>query len=215
MTLSFPLSLDAFWNRLPIGEATIALPQTVETSRTAGGDVLVRSLGERLWAGEVTLDLLDPSEYGEVEALLAALGEPGRTFEATDVRRPHPAHDPSGALLAGASPQIHGLGSDPRTLELRGLPAGYRLTPGDYLRFDYSGRRALHRVVEPVAVGGTGRTGLFEVTPGIRPGATIGRPVDLSHPSCYARLRPGSFDAGSARTAITRGLRFGWQQVLR
>ena len=59
MTLSFPLSRLEFFSLLPISEFTMDLPETVEVSQSAGGELFAANLGARLWRGTVTLGRLD------------------------------------------------------------------------------------------------------------------------------------------------------------
>ncbi len=55
MGLIYPLFMDAFFARLPIGSITFDCPEQVKTSRTRGGEILAADIGPRLWLGQVTL----------------------------------------------------------------------------------------------------------------------------------------------------------------
>ena len=111
-------------------------------------------------------------------------------------------------MIRGASVTIASVPSR-RELSLAGLPARYPLAVGDYLAFSYSGGlRALHRVVEPVAANNSGVTPVFEVSPMMAPGATVGAAVALSRPACGFQIVKGSITPGPARSGWSEGTSF-------
>lgn len=215
MTLSFPLSRLEFFSLLPISEFTMDLSETVEVSQSAGGELFAANLGARLWRGTVTLGRLTYAEAGEVEALIDVLREAGNTFMAYDVRRPYPILHPGGA---GGAVTIKAIAANNRELSLQGMPAGFVMTRGDYIQFNYGSvprRTALHRVVVGAVADGAGVASDIEVTPNIRPGASVGIGVDLTRAACKAQIVPGSVNKGSARRGISEGISFAFQQTLR
>jgi hypothetical protein len=113
-------------------------------------------------------------------------------------------------------PVIASLSVDMRELALSGLPAGYRLTRGDYLGFAYGGgRRALHRVAsELVTANGAGVTPLFEVSTLIQPGAMLGAAVQLIRAAIPVLRIPGTVKSGSTRHSLTEGFTFQFVQTL-
>jgi hypothetical protein len=215
--LSFPLATAVFWDRLPISQLDLDLGEAMELSRTASGDVLTADLGDRLWQGSVTLGRMTYAEFGEVEAVLEALRQAGRSFLAYDRRRPGPKLDSSGAVLGAASPVIASLGVTARTLTLGGLPSGYGLSSGDYLGFAYSGGGApgLHRIVSPAQADAGGVTGEVEIIPALRPGPQVGNGVNLMRPLMQAKLIPGSVNKGTSRRGITEAVSFSFTQTMR
>jgi hypothetical protein len=216
MALTFPLSVSQFMSILPIEEMTFHAPAQAQISQTAGGEVMSAELGPQLWRGQITLGTMPWEEARNPDVLLDILGVPGRTFWAYDTRHPAPYLDPSGSVLGAATPMIHTLDGNGRDMRLQGLPAGYTLQRGDYLAFDYAGRRALHRVAaESVSAAGTGITSLFEVSPSIRPGALVGAAVTLIKASCKAMLIPGQTDKGIARSTVHEGMTFQFIQTLK
>jgi hypothetical protein len=218
MALTYPLSVATFMDALLVGQASFALPEQVQVDRTAGGEILSADIGERLWAGNLTMGRLLKTETGRIEVLIDLLRPAGRSFMVFDIRRPAPLLDPLGTTLGAATPTILALGSDARELSLAGLPAGYVLSAGDYLAFSYGTspvRFALHRVVPvTVAASGAGQTALFEVTPAIRPGASAGAAITLKKASCKALMVPGSMNPGNSSRTVTDGIAFDWQQTL-
>ncbi len=219
MALTYPLALATFADTLLVSDMTFHLPEIVQMSRTAGGDVLTADLGERLWRGRITLGRMTRTEVGRPEVLMDLLRQAGRSFLIYDRYRTNPLLDPAGTILGAASVIILALGGDARELSLAGLPAGYTLSAGDYLSFDYGTspvRRALHRVVPATVVAnGSGQTALFEITPSIRPGASAGAAVALNKAWCKAVMIPGSIEAATRESVMTDGLAFDWTQSLR
>ena len=216
MALAFPLSNAGFMDLLGIAEITFDAPPQVEANGTGGGEIMTADLGPMLWTGSVSLGAMTALESATPELLLDVLGPPGRSFYAYDTRRPAPLADPTGAILGAAAPTINSLNANNRDVSLTGLPAGYVLTRGDYLAFTYSGVRALHRIVtNTVSANGAGTTAQFEVTPRLRPGASVGLAVTLVKASCKAVLVPGSVNKGRSRKTITREMAFRFSQTLR
>jgi hypothetical protein len=218
MALSFPLPRETFFDLLPVARITFDCPEQIESSRTGAGEVLSADLVARLWSGGVTLGRLTRAETPPLLALLNALRSAGASFMAYDVAHAAPAADPSGAILGAAAPVIASLLAGNRELTISGLPAGYVLSPGDYLAFGYGSdplRQALHQVVVGSTADGTGLSGNIELTPHIRPGAQVGAAITLIRPYCKALLVPGSVDPGRRDGAVTEGIGFRFQQTLR
>lgn len=218
MAYSFPLSVTDFMRALPIAEISFDTPEQVEVNQTAGGEIITADLAPMLWQGEVRLGTMTHVEASHADVMLDLLRPAGRMFYAYDTRRPAPLADPAGLILGATVPTIASLISGNRELTLAGLPAWYVLSRGDYLAFDYGSpaRRALHKVVtEQVQAGSTGTTGAIEVTPMIRPGASIGASVTLVRASCLARLVPNTVSKGQSIRTITRDASFRFIQSLR
>lgn len=216
MALSFPLTIAQFMAYLPISEVSLSAPAQVQLAQTAGGEQLYSELGPQLWRGRITLGRMSRSEARHPDVLLDLLTASDASFWAYDTRDPAPQYDPTGSILGASVPTIYALSGNNRDMRLEGLPSGYKLKRGDYLSFDYAGRRALHRVVSTsITTASTGITPIFEVMPKIRPGALVGAPVTLVQASCKAKLLPGQVDKGSARAVITEGMSFHFIQTLK
>jgi hypothetical protein len=215
---TFPLFRSQFMSVLPVSEAVFDLGEAMQVDETAGGELLMASLGTRLWEGEVRLGKMGPAEWAQIEPMIDLLREPGRSFQCFDTRRPFPSSDPTGSVIAAASPVIGTVSGDFREISLTALPANYLLRRGDYLSFTYGSnpaRRALHRIMESVTATAGGASGLFEVIPAVRPGWASGAAVELSRAWCKAVVLPGSVDKGSFRRGIAEGAGFRWKQSLR
>lgn len=219
MVATFPLSLGSFLEALPVRDIMFTLPEAVEMSRTAGGDIGTASLGTRLWQGEITLGRLRRHEAHDAEALVDLARGTEASFLASPLQNPAPQADPLGALLGTATPRIGLLPLDARLIGLKGLPAGYRLKRGDFLAFTYRAnptRYALHRVQDALVIAASnGTIAAIEVRPHIRPGAVLDAPVTLLRPACKAIIIPDTVQAGRASRFITEGLSFEFMQTLR
>jgi hypothetical protein len=212
MTITFPRTdiMDA----IGVVDTSFRLVHRQEASRTAAGRTIVKDLGGPLWRAEMTTRPYRHSEAARIEAMFQSLDGAIGTFEAWDLRKCFTVHDPSGSLNTGAV-AIAALGVDGRSLSLDGLPAGYVMTPGDYLSFDYGAgpSRALHRIMEDAAADAAGLTPVFEVRPHIRPGASVNAAVRLEKPAAIMALEPDSFEASMSSVATTV-IRFSALQVL-
>lgn len=218
MAYSFPLSVADFMRALPIAEINFDTPEQVEVNQTAGGEIITGDLGPMLWQGDVRLGTMTHAEASHADVMLDLLRPAGRMFYAYDTRRPAPLADPAGLILGATVPTIDSLISGNREMTLAGLPAWYVLSRGDYLAFDYGSpsRRALHKVAsEQVQASSAGLTPAFEVTPLLRPGATVGAAVTLIRPACLARIVPNTISKGQSIRTITRDAAFRFIQSLR
>lgn len=216
MALADPLPLNVFADRLPVETVKWRLRRSDELSGLGGGQILASELAPPLWAGEVSLGAVYHDAAAQLQALVETLDGSLRSFYLYAPQLPYPQADPTGALLGAATPTIHTLDANNKAMRLTGLPAGYELTHGDFLAFDYGTppRRAFHRIVEDATAGGTGITPLFEVRPHLRTGVATGLAVTLMKPAAKVFIMPDSFDPGEARGMVTTGMSFQVMQRL-
>lgn len=215
--LTFPLALSAFFDTLEIADVTFEAPEPMNASKTAGGEVFKSSLGPALWQGKVSLLAGSPDDIAAIEAMLSVLGRPGSSFMVYDPRKPGPRYDPDGSILGASTPAINTLDADRRRLAISGLPEAYQLSAGDMLAFSYSSlptRYALHRVVVGSTADVSGITGLIEVTPMIRIGASTEAQVTLIKPACKAVLKDAA-SYGGGQFGVSSGPTFEFIQTLR
>ena len=201
MAFTFPLTWSQFAGRLRINAGRFDLARFEEASGTSRGDVLTRSIAWPKWQTEVGLVPMRLAEASEIEAILRRLGSSG-TFYMHDPRHPFPQMDPAGLLLGAATPTIHSIGGDNRSMRLAGLPNGYQLRPGDTLSFDRGSspvRRSFHSILEPVAASAAGLTPAFEVEPPFQAGTVAAADVTLLNPA--AKMQITSFSPGEADAA--------------
>ncbi|ORE89740.1 hypothetical protein [Aurantimonas sp. 22II-16-19i] len=197
--LTFPLALADLADLLPVAEVRWRLAENQELSGLGSGQILAAELGPALWEADVTLGDLKHGRSSQIQARLEALDGATRAFYLCDPFRKYPQGDPDGSRLGAAAPVIGSLTAGGRALSLSGLPAGYVLTAGDYLAFDYGSppRRAFHRVVETATASGTGATPPFEVRPMVRTGAAPGISVTLIKPAMKCIRKPASLGHGT------------------
>lgn len=160
-----------------------------EQSRTALGRTIVKDLGPQLWRATYTTAELLNDALVDFQAMLASLNGAVGTIEAWDIRRPWPNLYRTGTAANGTLAAVNG---NTKALALNGLNAGQVISRGDYLSFDYAGKRALHQAMESVTANGAGATGQFEVRPFIRAGWNLGTAVNLKAPRGVFALVPGS-----------------------
>lgn len=160
------------------------------SSREASGKTYGKDFGDPLWVGSFTTTLIPNDDAVEFEAMLNSLDGVINLFEARDLRKPFPRFYPSGVF--SDTGKINTIGSNNKSLSLKGLDAGFKLAVGDYLAFDVGTHRALHQVMEAVTASGSGVTAEFEVRPHIWPGTATDAAVKLKEPSALFSLNPGS-----------------------
>jgi hypothetical protein len=218
MALVFPLSREAFLDRLPVQPVRFACPAQNQATGLGGGEILTAEIAPALWSGSFNLAPMRARAAAEVETLLDALSMPGASFLAFKKNQIGPAADPLGAALAGFNPTIKTVDFAASTLQLQALPIGYQLSVGDFLSFAYGSdpvRRALHRVQEVATANVTGYTNTFQIFPHLRPDALVGTAVTLVKPYCKAVIVPGSVNEGTTKNGKTTGIAFSFRQSLR
>ena len=212
--LTFPLDLATFMDPLQIESATFFDDEPLQQTRNAAGTTLTASLGEPLWKGSIQLVQDRHAAQSAYEAKLSVLRRPGSSFFVYDIRKPYPIYDPDGSIFAASTPTILAVDADNKRMSVQGLPANYELSAGDLISFQYGTptKYALHRIVQGETANGSGSTGLFEVTPFIRPGAATLDSVQVVKPYCKAIVLP-DVSYGSGSDLFSQGGRFSFVQV--
>lgn len=208
------VGLQEFFAPLRVSRVRCTLGGVFETQQTIGGEVIRHQIGERLWEGTLTVDRAPHIAQLAVEAVIARLEDIDQRFLLFDPRARWPSHDPHGAALAGFTPTIHALPAGNRTLRIAGLPPGYELPVGTALAWQFGiepVRHAYHRVYKQGTADGSGVTPAVEVVPAIRPGAAVGRPVQLIDAACKARI--AGIVHGDAQGSISEGAVIRWRQT--
>lgn len=208
MALTFPAPAAYIADLLRVPSRSFRLDPQQEYSGLGSGEVLAAELAPTRWMADIKTVPMDRASARVLQARLEALDGAINSFFLYDPWKCVPAADPGGALLGSSSVTINTVGVNNKSMSLAGLPAGYVLTEGDHLAFDYGSnpvRRALHRVQETVAANGSGVTPSFEVRPHFRPGVTTSLAVTLIKPAAKMALVPGSLSVQgeSGRTVIS------------
>lgn len=212
--LTYPTPLASFFGGLRVQSGDLRLTGATQENATGGGEIIISTIGVRLWEADVTL--VSEDDPGGADAVLAALQVPGRTFFADARKRPYPFKDPTGSLLGAASPVIASLPAGGRSLTLSGLPDGYVLSAGDFLSFTRGSplRYEMHQIVTGAVASVGGVVPEFEVVPAIRPGVIVGAAVVLSRPFFRAMLVPGSVKFSPYTPGPRQGASFTFRQTL-
>jgi hypothetical protein len=194
MSLSFPLT--TLFDVAQIADQAFQLQSRQEMSRLASGITIAKDFGSALWSANYTTAQMANDDALTLEAKLNALDGSIQLFEAYDLRRPNPKAYADGVFTD--SGLLNSVNANNKALSLKSLPAGFVLTPGDYLAFTYGSSRALHQIVEGVTANGSGLTTEFEVRPHIRSGFTLNSAVTLKNPRGQFVMLPNSVSSKSS-----------------
>ncbi|SHI91104.1 hypothetical protein [Wenxinia saemankumensis] len=203
----FPVPLSGFFADLGRLSVVFDLAEAVETSELTGGEILCASVGPRLWQGSVTVLPYRSAALERAAARLRRLQDPDASFL---VMPPHMQRPGQPAATIGGI-------QNGRELRLNMTP-GATVRAGEFLSFSYGSspvRRALHQVLQDATAASGGLTPWVEVTPAIRPGATVGAAVELARPVCKAVIVPSSLSPAAFMAGRGNDLSFAWRQTLR
>ncbi len=210
MTITFPTTLPSeLLARL--STTAFELDWMQEYAPTRGGLVIARDLGPALWMASFQSARLQAKDFLSVETWLDTLSGSLNTFYAYDVRRTNAIAYPAGygsltrpdtSSFSSGTCFLAGVAGDNVTITLgsagtpsTALPAGFQITKGDYVAFDYTDTRgvtvrALHRFVASATASGSGVLSA-EVRPFVRATAA-GSTAQLLTPSGKFLLNPKS-----------------------
>lgn len=204
MTITYPLP-TSFFDEFPGWSTEFNLLWRQEQSRTAGGQTVVKDMGSPLWQMTAQSRSMKPNELDYWRARLTSLENGLKTFHAFPKSRCFPVAYPNGSWPTGGAfagvGQVATIASNRKAISLSGLPAGYKVSVGDYVQI---GDKDIHMVMEPVSAGGGGVTTQFEVRPHLWPGVTAPVVATLVKPSCVMAVVPGSIST-TADMATGRG----------
>lgn len=215
MPLTFPLSLAAFADQLPMASFTPRQGLQQQLSSQGSGIDIPADLAPALREYDITLKPVPHRRAQQIMALIEALRGPLNSFYIYDLRYLYPAADPDGAILGSSVPQINSLNANNHALSLKSLPANYVITAGDFLAWDYGSdpaRRAYFRSAETVTANSSGVTAEFELTGFVQPGSATGTTVTLIKPAMKAKLIADSVEekvdsADPTRTTLSFSVR--------
>jgi hypothetical protein len=214
MSWSFPLTAPQFWNKLRFANRPeFELAQFKQQSIDGAGNSIGAKFGQPKWRADVVTSNGRHDDDMESQALIKAmLGRDG-AFLAYDIRRPNPKADPLGTLISGYTPQVRTVGSDNRSLSLKGLRSNYVLTTGDFLSVsDGSGKRALLQIMEDISASGT-TTAEFEVEPFLPSWIAVDQSVDLAHPLGKFKIVAGSYKPQTGAGNRSAGFGFSMMSI--
>ncbi|MBZ9922145.1 hypothetical protein LB579_31160 [Mesorhizobium sp. BR1-1-7] len=197
MTISYPYSLlDSF----PGWTTEFDLFYRQEQSRTSDGVTYVKDFGSPLWQATWQSRSMSPNELDKWRAILKSLEGGLKQFIAYPMSRCYPIAYPNGAdmgTVSGAA--VNSFNSDNNALSIKGLPAGYKVSVGDYVQV---GTYNLHQALEA----GTGAvTAQLAIRPHLWPVSAVNDAVVVVKPSCLMTLVPGSISS-TADLTTGRGI---------
>lgn len=197
MALTFPLAFADFMALVGLEDGMFSLSRNDQMSGLGNGQPLNAEMASPLWRFDGTTISIPNDDAEAIAAIFEMLEAPGRDFYIANPRKIGPRLDKDGTILGGATPTIHTLGASNNELRIGGLPAGYVLSRGDMIAWDYGPtgqkRRAVHRLAGTVTADSGGVTPLVELTTFIRSGAAIGNPIYLAPATMRAKLIPGTY----------------------
>jgi hypothetical protein len=207
---SFPLALSEFWKLLRFASRPeFELMQFKQQTMDGGGNIMSAKFGQPKWRCDVATTNGRHDADMDIQALIKALAGRDGTFLAYDIRRPFPKSDPVGTRISGYTPSVRTVGSDNRSLSLKGVRNGYDLTIGDYLLIkNGTGLRSLHQLMESASTDGVGQTQVFEVQPFLPTWIAVDQAVDLAQPAGKFKIVAGSYRPQSGSGNQTAGISF-------
>lgn len=178
------------------------------TERMEGRRTEAQSFGTPYWTARYTAGLLGFEDFGKLDAFIMSAGDDGETFLGYDVFRPRPIAMNTGTPLSGIKAgggAFNGTAiltaiTNSLTVTVGGLPAGFILSPGDYVEFRMSAPvRSLHRITTAATANGAG-----VVTLSIKYGLdtqhfTTAAIVNFEKPACVMQIDPGSFSGPKSK----------------
>jgi len=208
------ISLAEFWRGLRIKAEAPTLPEVAELNRTSGGEVVISSLGARLWRSAVTITSMRLDDGLEMQARLRRLRRPGMSLLVSPVVGRLPRRDPLGTIV-GSVVTVSSISATRIAVALGGLPPGYSLSVGDFLSIDVAGIPHLHQIVTTAPADQLGVTPELEVVPALRTSIAPAAAVTLVDPTYKAVLDPASVKEGGFARARLTGVSFSLVQTLR
>lgn len=172
------------------------------TDRMEGRRTEGQTVGTPWWAATYKTGWLQEAEMGALDAFMMQAGDDGETFLGYDIFRPRPilmdAKVPLSGTKAGGG-TFNGTATlnsitNSRTVVVGGLPAGFKLSAGDYIEFRMSALlRSLHRIMAAATANSSG-----VVTLSIKYGLdtqhfTTAAVVNFEKAACIMQIDPGSY----------------------
>lgn len=163
--------------------------RSVGTSRMEGRRTETASSGQGYSRATITTPPLTPELLAELEAFALDANAPDAVFEVFDQERPRPrAYSAALADASGGKGSVTAI-TEPTSLRVGSLPAGFVLQRGDRVEVRMSETlRSLHMVMENVAASGSG-SATFRVEPPIdKDNFNTTAEAIFEKPSCLMKL---------------------------
>jgi hypothetical protein len=213
MVATFPLPLSSISNGLKIVSGLWMPRRFDEVSGLGSSELLTSQLAPPVWYSTVEAAPMQMDEFRRLRSKLMLLDGAMNTFLFASPEAMYPQSDQNGTVLGANTVQVHTVGGDGKTLRLKGLPAGYDITAGDFFSIAYGGGRVgLYLASEDATADGSGITPTFECRFHLRPGTAVNDIVSLAPPVAKVKIMPGSLTWSGSGQFVTVG--FEVQQTL-
>lgn len=216
MALSFPYALSFLNDLLQPTDIDLRLRENLEYSGSGDGRMWASQLSLPLWTAEIALGFQFVAQSREIDAKIRALGEGRQTFLFND-----PTFWPAGGAYPGTGVTISSIHTDRDRIAVTGLPASYRIHPGDRFSILYGGKYFFAEFVEgtniapanpdtpkpPVsAVTPSLTTAQLAINPYLPLSITTGMAVEMWKPVIKMVVAPGGYTPfNSKRGPIRQG----------
>lgn len=215
MAASWPIPADDLIATMLVDTVDWNLEDNQELSGTGGGEWIAAGLAPPLWGAVISSVAADDESIERLRARWLLLDGAIGSFYLYDPKRPGPATDPAGTLLASATVTIDSVESNRKELSLAGLPADLVLPEGTRLSVTAGSpsRTFLGVLGAETQADGSGDAGPVEVRPHLRPWMAAGQTVTLWKPVAKCKLVPNSLRVTQV-TSVTSRLRLEARQTL-
>lgn len=175
-----------------------------DTSMMEGRRTESQSFGTPYWTADFQTIWLEDQDYGLFDAFIMKASSRGSFFLGYDIFRPRPIAMNTGSPLDGVKAGGSAFNGDAvlqsitnsRQQVISGLPAGFVLSPGDYVEYRMSAtQRSLHRIVEPATANVSGVVTLNVMFGLDTQNFTTAATVHFEKPSTVMMIDPGSVSA--------------------
>ncbi|QQF06656.1 hypothetical protein [Sinorhizobium meliloti] len=163
-----------------------------------------QAAGTPFWKAQYTTNWMTPAFYGLFDAFVMKSSSRGASFIGYDLFRPRPIAHNNGKPLSGTKAGGGAFNGDAvlqsitssAAIVVAGLPAGFKLSPGDYVELRMSQLvRSLHRIVENATANASGVVSLSIMFGLDTQHFTTAASVHFEKPSCVMTIDPGSVAA--------------------
>lgn len=172
------------------------------TDRMEGRRTEAQSFGTPYWTGAFRPGALTPAQEGLVRAFMMQAGDDGEVFAGYDAWRPRPVAMDLGKPLSGTKAGGGAFNGDAvlqaivnsLMITVSGLPASFKLSPGDYVEIRKSPTvRSLHIITALATANGSGNC-TFPIKYALDLQTfTLPCTVHFEKASCIMQIDPGSY----------------------
>ncbi|MDP9590562.1 UNVERIFIED_ORG: hypothetical protein J2W19_003126 [Shinella zoogloeoides] len=159
------------------------------------------------WVASYSAEVALPQNSGLFDAFIMKADARGAPFLAFDPARPRPIAMDTKSPLSGnkagggafTGQAVLQTVVNSRQVVISGLPAGFKLLPGDYIEFRMTAlKRSLHRIVEPATATNFGVVTLYIMFGLDTQNFNTNAVVNFERPSTVMTIDPGSVQAPKA-----------------